>query len=177
MTGGRFTGRARVFDSEAALIQALASDPDRFADRDMVVIRYEGPRGAPGMPELLDPTSRITALCRRRGITIALMTDARFSGGSVGVVIGHTSPEAALGGPIALIEDGDTIVVDVNDDTLDCAELDDAATLAARQARWQDEAGRNGGTHPLVRAADTRLLRRMRARALPPLQGGGLSQA
>ena len=177
MTGGRFTGRARVFDSEAALIQALASDPDRFADRDMVVIRYEGPRGAPGMPELLDPTSRITALCRRRGITIALMTDARFSGGSVGLVIGHTSPEAALGGPIALIEDGDTIVVDVNDDTLDCAELDDAATLAARQARWQAEAERNGGTHPLVRAADTRLLRRMRARALPPLRGAGLSEA
>ena len=177
MAGGRFTGRARVFDSEAGLIRALASDPDRFADRDMVVIRYEGPRGAPGMPELLDPTSRITALCRRRGITIALMTDARFSGGSVGLVIGHTSPEAALGGPIALIEDGDTIVVDVNDDTLDCAELDDAATLAARQARWQDEAERNGGTHPLVRNADTRLLRRMRARALPPLQGAGLSEA
>ena len=177
MADGRFTGRARVFDSEAGLIQALASDPDRFADRDMVVIRYEGPRGAPGMPELLDPTSRITALCRRRGITIALMTDARFSGGSVGLVIGHVSPEAALGGPIALIEDGDMIVVDVNDDTLDCAELDDAATLAARQARWQAEAERNGGTHPLVRAADTRLLRRMRARALPPLRGAGLSEA
>ena len=177
MADGRFTGRARVFDSEAALIQALASDPDRFADRDMVVIRYEGPRGAPGMPELLDPTSRITALCRRRGITIALMTDARFSGGSVGLVIGHVSPEAALGGPIALIEDGDTIVVDVNDDTLDCAELDDAATLADRRARWQGEAERNGGTHPLVRDADTRLLRRMRARALPPLRGAGLSEA
>ena len=177
MADGRFTGRARVFDSEAALIQALASDPDRFADRDMVVIRYEGPRGAPGMPEMLDPTSRITALCRQRGITIALMTDARFSGGSVGLVIGHVSPEAALGGPIALIEDGDTIVVDVNDDTLDCAELDDAATLAARQARWQAEAERNGGIHPLVRPADTRLLRRMRGGALPPLQGAGLSQA
>jgi len=177
MTGGRFTGRARVFDSEAALIRALASDPDRFADRDMVVIRYEGPRGAPGMPELLDPTSRITALCRRRGITIALMTDARFSGGSVGLVIGHVSPEAALGGPIALIEDGDTIVVDVNDDTLDCAELDDAATLADRRARWQGEAERNCGTHPLVRDADTRLLRRMRTRALPPLRGAGLSEA
>jgi len=67
--------------------------------------------------------------------------------------------------------------VDVNDDTLDCAELGDAATLAARQARWQAEAERNGGIHPLVRVADTRLLRRMRARALPPLQGAGLSQA
>jgi len=129
------------------------------------------------MPELLDPTSRITALCRRRGITIALMTDARFSGGSVGLVIGHVSPEAALGGPIGLIQDGDTIVVDVNDDTLDCAELDDPATLAARRARWQAEADRNGGTHPLIRAASTRLLRRMRAGALPPLRGAGLSEA
>jgi dihydroxy-acid dehydratase len=129
------------------------------------------------MPELLDPTSRITALCRQRGITIALMTDARFSGGSVGLVIGHVSPEAALGGPIALIEDGDTILVDVNHDTLDCAELDDAATLQTRRARWQAEAERNDGTHPRVRSVGTRLLRRMRACALPPLQGGGLSQA
>jgi dihydroxy-acid dehydratase len=177
MQDGRFVGRARVFDSEAALIQALASAPERFEDRDMVVIRYEGPRGAPGMPELLDPTSRITALCRRRGITIALMTDARFSGGSVGLVIGHVSPEAALGGPIALIADGDTIVVDVNHNTLDCTELQNAATLAARQAQWQAEAERNDGTHPLVRPAATRLLRRMRAFALPPLQGAGLSEA
>jgi dihydroxy-acid dehydratase len=177
MAGGRFAGRARVFDSEAALIEALSSAPERFEDRDIVVIRYEGPRGAPGMPEMLEPTSRITALCRRRGITIALMTDARFSGGSVGLVIGHVSPEAALGGPIALIADGDTIVVDVNHDTLDCAELQNETTLATRQARWQAEADRNNGTHPLVRPADTRLLRRMRAWALPPLQGAGLSEA
>ena len=177
MEDGLFTGRARVFDSEAALIEALASAPEQFADRDMVVIRYEGPRGAPGMPEMLDPTSRITALCRQRGITIALMTDARFSGGSVGLVIGHVSPEAALGGPIALIENGDTIVVDVNSDTLDCTELADPATLTARRERWQAEAGSNGGVHPLVRTADTRLLQRMRARALSPLQGAGLSQA
>jgi len=177
MDNGRFVGRARVFDSEQALIEALATTPEEFQDRDMVVIRYEGPRGAPGMPEMLDPTSRITALCRRRGITIALMTDARFSGGSVGLVIGHVSPEAALGGPIALIEDGDAIVVDTNQDTLDCAALNDTATAAARRARWQAEADRNDGTHPLVRPADTRLLRRMRAAALPPLQGGGLSDA
>src|SRR6201985_197699 len=177
MEEGRFTGRARVSESEAAWIEALASAPERFEDRDMVVIRYEGPRGAPGMPELVDPTSRITALCRRRGITIALMTDARFSGGSVGLVIGHVSPEAALGGPLALIRGGDNIVVGVNHDTLDCTELADAATLAARQARWQAEAERDGGTHPLVRDADTRLLRRARSRALPPLRGAGLSEA
>ena len=77
------------------------------------------------MPELLDPTSRITALCRQRNITIALMTDARFSGGSVGLVIGHVAPEAFLGGPIALVEDGDTIVVDLNTDRIDCPQLDD----------------------------------------------------
>lgn len=177
MEDGRFTGRARVFDGEAALIEALASAPEKFADRDMVVIRYEGPRGAPGMPEMLDPTSRITALCRQRGITIALMTDARFSGGSVGLVIGHISPEAALGGPIALLENGDTIVVDVNHDTLDCTELADPATLTARRDRWQAEADSSNGVHPLVRTAGTRLLRRMRARALSPLQGAGLSQA
>ena len=177
MADGRFTGRARVFDGEAALIEALASAPEKLADRDMVVIRYEGPRGAPGMPEMLDPTSRITALCRQRGITIALMTDARFSGGSVGLVIGHISPEAALGGPIALLENGDTIVVDVNHDTLDCTELADPATLTARRDRWQAEADSSNGVHPLVRTAGTRLLRRMRARALSPLQGAGLSQA
>jgi dihydroxy-acid dehydratase len=175
MDDGRFVGRARVFDGEQAVLEALAITPERFQDRDMVVIRYEGPRGAPGMPEMLEPTSRITALCRRRGITVALMTDARFSGGSVGVVIGHVSPEAALGGPIALIEDGDTIVVDVNQDSLDCTQLEDAATAAARLARWEAEAQRNGGTHPMVRPVETRLLRRMRAWALPPLQGGGLS--
>src|SRR5205085_783107 len=113
---GVFNGKARVFNGERALIEALSQDPDSFADHDMVVIRYEGPRGAPGMPELLDPTSRITALCRQKNITIALMTDARFSGGSVGLVIGHVAPEAFLGGPIALIEDGDTIVIDLNND-------------------------------------------------------------
>src|SRR6202011_5113556 len=121
-------------DSEMALIQALASAPERFEDRDMVVIRYEGPRGAPGMPELLDPTSRITALCRQREITIALMTDARFSGGSVGLVIGHVAPEALLGGPIALIEDGDQIVVDTNADRIDCVALDDADEHSRRAA-------------------------------------------
>src|ERR1700760_4822854 len=137
MEDGRFIGRARVFDGEQDLIDALATAPESFADRDMVVIRYEGPRGAPGMPEMLDPTSRITALCRQRRITIALMTDARFSGGSVGLVIGHVAPEAFLGGPIALIEDGDAIVVDINADRLDCTQLDDAATLAARRAQWE----------------------------------------
>ena len=172
---GVFNGRARVFNSEAALIAALETTPDVFADHDMVVIRYEGPRGAPGMPELLDPTSRITALCRQKGITIALMTDARFSGGSVGLVIGHVAPEAYLGGPIALIEDGDTIVVDLNRDRLDCRELDDPAVAAARAKRWREAADRNGGRHPDIKPVTNRLLRRMRASARPALAGAGMA--
>ncbi len=172
---GRFTGRARVFNSERALIDALEDVPDSFADHDMVVIRYEGPRGAPGMPELLDPTSRITALCRAKGITIALMTDARFSGGSVGLVIGHVAPEAFLGGPIALIEDGDTIVVDINADRLDCTELDDDGVRAERQRRWDAATERNGGVHPDATPVTSRVLGRMRATALPALRGGGMS--
>ena len=172
---GVFRGRARVFDSERHLIEALESEPDSFADHDMVVIRYEGPRGAPGMPELLDPTSRITVLCRRRNITIALMTDARFSGGSVGLVIGHVAPEAFLGGPIALIKDGDTIVVDINTDGIDCVELDDPDEAARRAQTWQAEAGANGGVHPQVIPVSSRVLKRMRASARPALRGAGMA--
>jgi dihydroxy-acid dehydratase len=175
LDGGVFRGRARVFDGERQLIEALERDPDSFADRDMVVIRYEGPCGAPGMPELLDPTSRITALCRQRGITIALMTDARFSGGSVGLVIGHVAPEAFLGGPIALIEDGDAIVVDVNADSLDCRELDDAKKSARRARAWRAAAEANGGVHPNVAPVASRVLKRMRSSARPALRGAGMT--
>ena len=172
---GVFTGRARVFDNEQALIAALEATPDVFADHDMVVIRYEGPRGAPGMPELLDPTSRITTLCRRKGITIALMTDARFSGGSVGLVIGHVAPEAYLGGPIALIEDGDTIVVDLNQDRLDCRELVDEAVRARRADAWRTAARQHGGVYPAVKPVTNRLLKRMRFGARPALEGAGMA--
>jgi dihydroxy-acid dehydratase len=172
---GVFAGRARVFNGERSLIEALDQRPDDFGDNDMVVIRYEGPRGAPGMPELLDPTSRITSLCRQRGITIALMTDARFSGGSVGLVIGHVAPEAILGGPIALVEDGDTIVVDVTNDGLDCVELR-APDLAERRAKaWGARAQGNGGVHPDAATVTDRVLARMRATALPALLGGGMA--
>ncbi len=172
---GVFTGRARVFNGERSLIEALDHDPDSFMDSDMVVIRYEGPRGAPGMPELLDPTSRITALCRQRHITIALMTDARFSGGSVGLVIGHVAPEAFLAGPIALVQDGDTVVVDLTTDRLDCVEFDDADVVERRAAAWQVAAVSNGGVHPDVAPVSDRVLARMRATALPALLGGGMA--
>src|SRR5881394_4172214 len=102
------------------------------------------------MPELLDPTSRITALCRRKNNTIALMTDARFSGGSVGLVIGHVAPEAYLGGPIALVEDGDEIVVDLNDDSISCTQLADASTYDERHTAWAAAVTGNGSVHPQV---------------------------
>ena len=126
------------------------------------------------MPEMLDPTSRITALCRERGIIVGLMTDARFSGGSVGLVIGHVGPEAALGGPIAFIENGDEIVVDLNTNELNCTALADPAVLAKRKAAWEKVVASNGGIHPNCGTADTRLLHRARATAVPATRGGGL---
>ncbi|WP_422003164.1 dihydroxy-acid dehydratase [Reyranella sp.] len=169
-----FRGRARVFEGEQALLDALDRTPDTFQNHDMVIVRYEGPTGAPGMPEMLDPTSRITTLCRERNIVVALMTDARFSGGSVGLVIGHVGPEAAVGGPIALIEEGDEIVVDLNTNELTCTALTDKATAAKRKAAWDKVVAGNGGIHPNCGAADTRLLHRARTSAVPATRGGGL---
>ena len=175
IANGLFTGHARVFNGERALIDALDERPEEFRDNDMVVIRYEGPRGAPGMPEMLDPTSKITSLCRRRNITIALMTDARFSGGSVGLVIGHVAPEALLGGPIALVQDGDTVTVNVLDDRIDCVELDDPETFEQRSAAWNAAVETHGGIHPDAAPVTHRVLKRMRASALPALLGGGMT--
>jgi dihydroxy-acid dehydratase len=169
-----FRGRARVFEGERGLLEALDKSPERFQNHDMIIVRYEGPSGAPGMPEMLDPTSRITTLCRERGIVVALMTDARFSGGSVGLVIGHVGPEAALGGPIAFIEDGDEIVADLNTNELDCTALEDQATLAKRKAAWDMTVAGNGGIHPNCGIADTRLLHRARHTSVPATRGGGL---
>ena len=170
---GVFTGTARVFNNEQDLLRALEKEPDSFKDHDMVVIRYIGPRGAPGMPELLDPTSRITTLCREKKITIALMTDGRFSGGSVGLVIGHVGPEAYLGGPIALVEDGDTIIVDINKCTMDCKELTDKKTYEKRKAAWEAEKEKYGN-HPAVPKIGNRLLKRMRNQARPAILGAGM---
>jgi len=169
-----FQGTARVFNSEQALLDTLESTPESFKNHDMVIVRYEGPSGAPGMPEMLDSTSRITTLCRENGIVVGLMTDARFSGGSVGLVIGHVGPEAALGGPIAFVEDGDEIVVDLNTNELNCPALDDAATLSARKMAWNKEVTDNGGMHPNCGQADTRLLNRMRQLAVSAVDGAGM---
>jgi dihydroxy-acid dehydratase len=169
-----FRGKARVFEGEQALLHELDTAPDGFQNNDMVIVRYEGPSGAPGMPEMLDPTSRITALCRERQIVVALMTDARFSGGSVGLVIGHVGPEAALGGPIALIENGDEVVVDLNKNEINCTALGDPAVYNKRKANWNNAVADNGGIHPNCGTADTRLLHRARHTAVPATRGGGL---
>ena len=169
-----FAGRAKVFDGEQKLLEMLDGNPDHFEDGDMIVVRYEGPVGGPGMPEMLDSTSRITALCRERGIVVGLMTDGRFSGGSVGLVIGHVGPEAAIGGPIGLIEQGDDILVDLNDNTLSCKQLENDAVMAARKAAWDAALAANGGTHPSVGDADTRLLNRMRCSAVSAVHGAGM---
>jgi len=126
------------------------------------------------MPEMLDPTSRITSLCRERGIVVALMTDARFSGGSVGLVIGHVGPEAGLGGPIAFVQDGDEIVADLDKNELNCTALADPAILNQRKAAWDKLVAANGGVHPNCGDADTRLLHRARLTAVPATRGAGL---
>ena len=151
-----FAGTARIFDGEQKLLEMLDSTPEKFEDGDMIVVRYEGPVGGPGMPEMLDSTSRITALCRERGIVVGLMTDGRFSGGSVGLVIGHVGQEAAVGGPIGLLEDGDQVIVDLNSNELNCPQLDDPQIHASRKAKWDAAVEANGGTHPSVGDANTR---------------------
>jgi dihydroxy-acid dehydratase len=113
--GTRFEGRARVFDDERAALRAIIDGV--VVAGDVIVIRYEGPKGAPGMPEMLSPTGAVIG--RGLGGKVALITDGRFSGGSHGFVVGHVTPEAAVGGPIAIIEDGDRIVIDAVGKTIE----------------------------------------------------------
>ena len=169
-----FKGNARVFDGEQSLLYTLENEPDKILNNDMIVVRYEGPVGGPGMPEMLDSTSRITTLCREKNIIVGLMTDGRFSGGSVGLVIGHVGPEAAIGGPIALIENGDEIIVDLNKNEINCTQLTDIQTFKDRKEAWEQVTKDNGGNHPSIGDADTRLLNRMRSSAVSAIYGAGM---
>jgi len=128
--GTRFSGPAKVFDREEAMLDAL--EQGRIAKGDVIVIRYEGPKGGPGMPEMLTPTSAVMGA--GLGKDVALITDGRFSGGSHGFIVGHVTPEAQVGGPIALIEDGDAITIDADAHTIAVALSDDE--LARRKAAW-----------------------------------------
>ena len=129
--GSRFSGPARVFDSEEDMLTALENGGIHRGD--VVIIRYEGPKGGPGMPEMLTPTSALMGA--GLGADVALITDGRFSGGSHGFIVGHVVPEAFDGGPIALVENGDVITIDAEKAAID---VDVSATeLADRKSRWQ----------------------------------------
>lgn len=130
------TGPARVFDSERAAMQALTDDTINKGD--VIVIRYEGPKGGPGMQEMLAVTGYICGI--GKDADVALITDGRFSGGSRGCAIGHIAPEAAAGGPIAFIEDGDLIKIDLDNRSLDL--LVDLEVLEARKKRWVSPASK-----------------------------------
>lgn len=124
-------GPARVFDCEEDAIAAIKGG--KIVDGDVVVIRYEGPKGGPGMREMLNPTSAIAGM--GLGSTVALITDGRFSGASRGASIGHVSPEAAVGGPIAFVEEGDMISIDIDNHTLNLNVSDEV--LAKRKENWK----------------------------------------
>ena len=129
--GLRFSGPARVFDSEELMLKAL--EEGKIQKGDVAVIRYEGPKGGPGMPEMLTPTSAIVGA--GLGKDVALMTDGRFSGGSHGFIVGHVTPEAQMGGPIALIQDGDPIVIDASTNQISVGLTD--GELAKRKKDWR----------------------------------------
>ena len=124
-------GPARVFDCEEDAILAIKGG--KIVAGDVVVIRYEGPKGGPGMREMLNPTSAIAGM--GLGASVALITDGRFSGASRGASIGHVSPEAAVGGPIALVEEGDIIQIDIPNNRLDLKVSDEE--LERRRAAWK----------------------------------------
>ena len=127
----KITGPARVFDSEEDAMDAIMGD--RIGAGDVLVIRYEGPKGGPGMREMLSPTSAIIG--KGLGDSVALITDGRFSGGTYGLVVGHVAPEAQVGGPIALVHEGDSVTIDAEAQLL---QLNiDADELVKRSAEWQ----------------------------------------
>jgi len=129
--GLHFVGSARVFHSEEEALQAILDDTIKAGD--VLVIRYEGPKGAPGMREMLSPTGAIMG--KGLGKDVALITDGRFSGGSHGFVVGHVTPEAAVGGPIALVEDGDTLRIDAESKEISVDVSDEV--MAERRKRWK----------------------------------------
>ncbi|MEE8423087.1 MAG: dihydroxy-acid dehydratase, partial [Thermodesulfobacteriota bacterium] len=127
----KFSGKARVFDSEETAMKAITEG--KIVKGDVVVIRYEGPKGGPGMREMLAPTAMLVGL--GLGESVALVTDGRFSGGTRGPCIGHVSPEAMEGGPIALVEEGDIIELDIPDRKLELRVDNDE--LNKRKEKWK----------------------------------------
>jgi dihydroxy-acid dehydratase len=129
--GLTFKGRAKTFACEEDALQAILND--QISEGDVIVIRYEGPKGGPGMREMLAPTSAVMG--KGLGEKVALITDGRFSGGTHGFVVGHITPEAFSGGPLAIIEDGDEILIDAENNKLELL-IDDSA-IAQRLSNWK----------------------------------------
>jgi dihydroxy-acid dehydratase len=127
----RMTGPARVFESEEQALEAVLAG--RIKAGDILVIRYEGPKGGPGMREMLSPTSAIIGA--GLGDSVGLITDGRFSGGTYGMVVGHVAPEAAVGGTIALVHEGDAITIDADGRQLSLDVADEE--IARRRAAWK----------------------------------------
>ena len=128
--GLQFSGPAKVFDSEEDMLHAL--EEKKITKGDVVIIRYEGPKGGPGMPEMLTPTSAIMGA--GLGSEVALLTDGRFSGGSHGFIVGHVTPEAQEGGPLALVQNGDIVTLDAETNRLDVDLTDEQ--LQQRREKW-----------------------------------------
>jgi len=144
--GLRFEGTARVYHGEEGALAGILNGEVKAGD--VIVIRYEGPKGGPGMREMLSPTSAVMG--KGLGKDVALITDGRFSGGSHGFVVGHITPEAFDGGPIALIEDGDKITIDAETRQITVDASD--AELAERKTRWvRPDPSTNAGYWPNTR--------------------------
>ncbi|KAL6946563.1 dihydroxy-acid dehydratase ilv3 [Hanseniaspora osmophila] len=136
--GTYFKGKARVFDEEPSFIAALERGEIKKGEKTVVIIRYEGPKGGPGMPEMLKPSSALMGY--GLGQDVALLTDGRFSGGSHGFLIGHIVPEAAEGGPIGLVHDGDEIIIDAENNKIDLLVSD--SEMQERKSKWTPPAPR-----------------------------------
>jgi dihydroxy-acid dehydratase len=134
--GLRFIGTAKVFEAEEQALQSILNGD--IVKGDVIVIRYEGPKGGPGMREMLSPTSAIMG--KGLGKEVALITDGRFSGGTHGFVVGHITPEAFVGGPLAIIENGDTIIIDA--ETNELRLVIDEHEIAQRLEKWTQPAPR-----------------------------------
>jgi dihydroxy-acid dehydratase len=145
--GTTFTGPAKVYDSEESMLAAL--EEGQIVAGDVIVIRYEGPQGGPGMPEMLTPTSAVMGA--GLGSEVALLTDGRFSGGSHGFIVGHVTPEAQVGGTIALLQEGDSVTIDAVKNSIR-VDLSDEV-LAERKACWSPPAlkATRGTLHKYIR--------------------------
>ncbi|MGB3738157.1 MAG: dihydroxy-acid dehydratase, partial [Pontixanthobacter sp.] len=148
-----FIGPAKVFESQDDAVTAILTD--QIVAGDVVVIRYEGPRGGPGMQEMLYPTSYLKS--KGLGASCALLTDGRFSGGTSGLSIGHVSPEAAEGGALALVENGDIVAIDIPNRTI-ALQIDDTmlderrAAMVGSSAAWQPSEPRPRAVSPALQA-------------------------